>query len=126
MTLGSTDASGIIGRDSLPLTDDPTTSRMVLLRSADGTAGTVALLWYDRPPLPSARGNLMGMGTGDVILVFQVPDIEAVFGRLDAAGSRFHQPPVPFTGRETGSSQSGRRMLVYDPDGHMVEITQLD
>jgi hypothetical protein len=35
-----------------------------------GAQDHVALLRYDRPPLPSARGNLMGLGTGDVVMMF--------------------------------------------------------
>ncbi len=120
-------AAGIISGESLPLTDDPTRSRLVVMATEGAASGTIALLWYDRPPLPSARGNLMGIGTGDVLLMFQVPDIQAAYGRLDSVSTRFHQPLTRFVARDEGGElQSGRRMLAYDPDGHLVEITQFD
>lgn len=123
----SDDASGIISADALPLTDDPTRSRLVIMAGEGRVSGAIALLWYDRPPLPSARGNLMGVGTGDIVLMFEVPDIQGVYSRLDSVSTRFHEPPNRFTEREGGGDLiSGRRLLAYDPDGHMVEIIQLD
>ena len=121
------DATGIIAGDSLPLAADPTRSRLVVMTSEGNVSGAIALLWYDRPPLPSARGNLMGVGTGDVVLMLQVADIQAVYASLDSVSTRFHEPLAGFTSRETGTEpQGGRRVLAYDPDGHMVEITQFD
>ncbi len=123
----SDDVSGIISADALPLTDDPTRSRLVIMSGEGRVSGAIALLWYDRPPLPSARGNLMGLGTGDMVLMFEVPDIQGVYSRLGSASTRFHEPPTRFTEREgEGALISGRRLLAYDPDGHMVEIIQLD
>ena len=121
------DAGGIISGDSFPLTDDPTRSRLVIMANDVSMSGAVALLWYDRPPLPSARGNLMGLGTGDVVMMFQVPDIQGVYSRLNSVNTRFHEPPTRFTSRgPDGERQTGQRLMAYDPDGHMVEITQID
>ena len=123
----SDDVGGIISGESLPLTDDPTRSRLIVMAGERPPYGAVALLWYDRPPLPSARGNLMGMGTGDILLVFAVTDIQSVYNRLDAISTRLDGPPIPFTERDSvGNIKSGLRLLAYDPDGHMVEIIQLD
>ena len=69
----------------------------------------------------------MGVGTGDIVLMFEVPDIQGVYSRLDSVSTRFHEPPNRFTEREGGGDLiSGRRLLAYDPDGHMVEIIQMD
>ena len=123
----SEDSGGIIAADALPLTDDPTRSRLVIMAGEGRVSGTIALLWYDRPPLPSARGNLMGVGTGDIVLMFDVPDIQGVYSRLGSVSTRFHEPPTRFTERQgEGDLITGRRLLAYDPDGHMVEIVQLD
>lgn len=123
----SDEAGGVISGNALPLTDDPTRSRLVIMARNGGASGEVALLWYDRPPLPSARGNLMGLGTGDVVMMFQVPDIQTVHNRLNSVGTRFHEPPTRFTSRRPdGEMQTGRRLMAFDPDGHMVEVTQID
>jgi len=127
ITRSNDEVGGIISGKSFPLTDDPTRSRLVTMASDADMSGAIALLWYDRPPLPSARGNLMGLGTGDVVMMFQVPDIQTVYSRLDSVSTRFHEPPTRFTSRGPGGvQQAGQRLMAYDPDGHMVEITQID
>jgi catechol 2,3-dioxygenase-like lactoylglutathione lyase family enzyme len=123
----ATDAEGVFGAVDLPLTADPKRSRLVLLRGSDERAGLLALLWYDRPPLPSARGNLVGIGSGDVIIGIEVGDIQAAYGRLNQIGTRFQRMPVRFSQPgPDGLTQSGQHMLAYDPDGHMVQIIQSD
>lgn len=121
------EADGIYGATDLPLTADPKRSRVITLKGGDDRAGLLVLLWYDRPPLPSARGNLIGIGTGDVIVGIEVPDIQTAYGRLNQIGTRFQRAPVRFTlpGAD-GTAQSGQHMLAYDPDGHMVEVIQPD
>ena len=121
------EAGGIYGAADLPLTADPKRSRVITLKGSDDRSGFLVLLWYDHPPLPSARGNLVGIGTGDVIIGVEVPDIQAAYGRLNQIGTRFQRAPVRFTlpGAD-GTAQSGQHMLAYDPDGHMVEVIQPD
>lgn len=118
----ATDADGVFGATELPLTADSTRSRVVVLSGGDQS---LALLWYDRPALPSARGNLVGIGTGDVIVGIVVPDIESAYSRLNQIGTRFPLPPGRFTAAD-GTSASGRHLYAYDPDGRMVEVIQLD
>jgi hypothetical protein len=56
-----------------------------------------------------------------------VPDIQVVYDHLDSVNTRFHEPPNRFTLRgPNGERQTGQRLMAYDPDGHMVEITQID
>ena len=119
----ATDTEGVFGATELPLTADSTHSRIVVMNGSDEQA--LALLWYDRPSLPSARGNLLGLGTGDVIVGIVVPDIEGAYSRLNQIGTRFPVPPGRFTAAD-GTAQSGRHMYAYDPDGRMIEIIQLD
>jgi YD repeat-containing protein len=119
----ATAADSIFGAAELPLTADSTHSRIVVMNGSDDQA--LALLWYDHPALPSARGNLLGIGTGDVIVGIVVPDIEGTYARLNQIGTRFPLPPGRFTAAD-GTSQAGRHMYAYDPDGRMVEIIQLD
>jgi catechol 2,3-dioxygenase-like lactoylglutathione lyase family enzyme len=119
-----TDTGGVYGAADLPLTADSKRARVIVLA---GDTQALTLLWYDRPALPSSRGNLMGVGTADVILGISVPDIQGAYTRLNQIGTRFHQPPARFTGAgPDGAPQSGQRFFAYDPDGHLVEVSQFD
>jgi catechol 2,3-dioxygenase-like lactoylglutathione lyase family enzyme len=113
-----TGAAQIHGAEDLPLTADATRSRIVVMKG-DGQASEIVLLWYDRPPLASARSNLMGLGTGDVIIGVTVPDLQAAYTALDRIGARIEKGPNAFT-----AAPLGARLYAYDPDGHMVELTQ--
>lgn len=110
-----TGADAVHGVEDLPLTADSSRSRLVVMKG-DGASAEIALLWYDRPPLASARGNLMGLGTGDVVLGVAVDDLQAAYGALDRIGARIARPPNRLTVEG--------RLYAYDPDGHMVEIVQ--
>jgi catechol 2,3-dioxygenase-like lactoylglutathione lyase family enzyme len=106
------------GVDDLPLTSDPTRSRVVIMKG-DGQTSEIALLWYDRPGLASARTNLMGLGTGDIIVGVIVADLQAAYAALDRIGARIEKGPNAFT-----AAPLGVRLYAYDPDGHMVELSQ--
>jgi catechol 2,3-dioxygenase-like lactoylglutathione lyase family enzyme len=119
------EGDGVYGAADLPLTADPKRSRMVTLKGSESAGSVLVLVWYERPPLPSARGNLVGLGTGDVMIGIEVPDIQLAYGRLNQIGTRFHRQPVRFA--QTGEgAMSGQHLLAYDPDGHMVEVIQPD
>ena len=118
-----TDTDGVYGAAELPLTADSTRSRVVVLNGAEEQS--LALLWYDRPALPSARGNLVGIGIGDVIVGIVVPDIEGAYSRLNQIGTRFPLPPARYTAAD-GTPATGRHLYAYDPDGRMIEVIQLD
>ncbi len=124
---GTDNEGGVYGANTFPLTADSKSSRLVVMRGADDRTGAIALLWYDRPQLPSARGNLAGVGTGDVIVVIEVTDAAGAFSRLNQIGTRFHVPLGRYTATgNDGAPQSGQHMVAYDPDGHVVEVAQID
>ncbi len=119
------DKSSVYGSADLPLTADSKSSRLIILKAGD--TASVALLWYDRPQLPSARGNLVGIGSGDVIVNIEVPDLQAAYGRLGQIGTRFQRQPSRFNQvAPDGTQLAGQHVLAYDPDGHMIEISQMD
>ena len=119
-----TDQGGVYGAADLPLTADAKHARVIVMA---GDTQALTLLWYDHPELPSARGNLMGIGTSDVIVGITVPDLQGAYSRLNQIGTRFHQQPARFTGAgPDGAPQSGQHFFAYDPDGHLVEVSQFD
>ncbi|MBL8630209.1 MAG: VOC family protein [Rhodospirillaceae bacterium] len=121
----SASEGGVVGADSLPLTEDPKEGRLVVMKGADDRLGMIGLLSYDKPRLASARSNLMGIGTGDVVMVIEVPDVQGVYSRLQQIDVRFHRTPTKYTmTRPDGSVAAGMRMFVYDPDGHLIEVLQ--
>jgi catechol 2,3-dioxygenase-like lactoylglutathione lyase family enzyme len=120
-------AEGVLGAADLPLTADPQMGRIVIMKGNDERIGMIGLLGYDKPKLASARGNLMGLGTGDAIIMMEVPDIQAVYSRLQQIDVRFHRTPYKFVvPNPDGTSNTGQRMFVYDPDGRLIEIAQPD
>jgi catechol 2,3-dioxygenase-like lactoylglutathione lyase family enzyme len=123
----TTSPEGVIGAADLPLTDDPKVGRIVIMKGNDERVGMIGLLGYDNPRLASARGNLMGIGTGDAIIMLEVPDIQTVYSRLQQLGVRFHRTPYKYTvANPNGTSNTGQRMFVYDPDGRLIEVAQPD
>ncbi|MBL8645304.1 MAG: VOC family protein [Rhodospirillaceae bacterium] len=126
----STDATsegGVIGADALPLTEDPKEGRIVIMKGNDERIGMIGLLGYDKPRLASARSNLMGIGTGDIVIMMEVSDLQSVYSRLQQIDVRFHRTPAKYTvSNPDGTVSSGTRMFVYDPDGRLVEVTQPD
>ncbi|MEQ9112074.1 MAG: VOC family protein [Rhodospirillaceae bacterium] len=121
-----TDEGGVIGALDLPLTSDPKIGRIVIMRGNDDRIGMIGLLGYQRPPLASARGNLMGLGVGDIIIMIETDDINFVYNRLQETGARFHTPPERFevTNPDGSVRDTGYRMFVYDPDGHLIEVSE--
>lgn len=121
----TTSEGGVIGADALPLTEDPKEGRMVVMKGGDERLGMIGLLGYDKPRLASARSNLMGIGTGDVVIVMEVPDVQAIYSRLQQIDVRFHRTPTKYTiNNPDGTVSSGMRMFVYDPDGRLIEVLQ--
>jgi len=125
-TSSDTDQGGVYGAVDMPLTADSKRARLTIMQNPDGR-GQIGLLFYDSPPLPSARGNLVGVGLGDVIIGIEVTDIQGAYSRLGQIGTRFQRTPVRFTQTGAdGSQQTGQHFLAFDPDGHLVEISQMD
>ena len=116
----------IIGGEDLPLAGEPTESRIVILVGPEADSGMLGLLAYSAPPLSEDAAELDGLGRGDVVLMFNVDDIQAVHQALAAAGAQFHREPYPFEVRDNEGAlrASGWRMFVYDPDGHLIEVAQ--
>jgi len=121
------DQDAVFSAADLPLSADPKTARLVTMRGASEQAGMIGLVSYEHPRLSSARGNLGGLGTGDVIISITVPEIQEAYRRLSQIGTRFQRTPYRFTiTNGDGSRQQVMRMLAFDPDGHLAEIVESD
>lgn len=121
-TTTASDQGGVVGTGDLPLTADPTVGRTVSLR---GAGGMISLVAYDKPKLASARGNLAALGTGDIVIVIEVTDIQEIYKRLAQIGTRFHRSPGRFSGIDVdGSAINGQQMYAFDPDGHLIQVIQ--
>ena len=65
-----------LGANDLPLTADPKSARLAVLKGSGDQGTTIALLAHDRPRLSSARTSLAALGTGDMIITVEVADIQ--------------------------------------------------
>ena len=71
---------------------------------------------FTSPPGRPASADRPVNDHGITHVCLQVKDIHAEYGRLTAAGMRFHCPPMP---QDTGFVTYGR-----DPDGNVVELLE--
>ena len=118
--------SSVIGGADLPLSGSPGASEIVILIGPDADTGMIGLLSYTDPPLAPVRDNIDGIGRGDVILMFVVDDLHGVFEKLEKFGTRMHSAPYRYevTDNDGQRVSSGWRMFVYDPDGHLIEVSE--
>lgn len=81
--------------------------------------GTIGLAQVHSPPLPALR-DLAGDGPsrGMPILVMTTDDVAAIHARLVGLGAEVIDPPMTMPG-------GLRTMVVRDPDGTRMEITEL-
>ena len=112
----------VIGADKLPLTADPKIGKYVIMRGNSDDSSSLGLLAYEKPPLASARGNLMGLGVGDVLLVVNTEDISFISNRLDEFGARFFSRLKKADTVEVSDDDTIYNLLVYDPDGRLIEV----
>jgi len=122
----SDDPRGILGGEVLPFSEKPGASRIVILQGPNPDSGMIGLLAFDDPKLPALPRGSGGLRRGGVILMMTVTDITATHAALADLDVRFHKQPHTYTVEDTQGNlvAIGVRMFVYDPDGHLVEITQ--
>ena len=121
-TYRMSDGKVVIGADKLPLTADPKIGKYVIMRGDSDDNISLGLLAYEKPPLASARGNLMGLGVGDVLLVINTEDINFISNRLDEFGARFFSRLKKADTVEVSDDDTIYNLLVYDPDGRLIEV----
>jgi len=90
--------------------------RMAMLRTSNAF---LELFEFAHPVGKSGDPNRPVCDPGITHICLNVDDLDAEYGRLKAAGMRFHCPPQDATG--VGRATYGR-----DPDGNIVELPQPD
>lgn len=117
------DNRGKVSASSLPA-DVPAGSptRTVVMRGRHPWVGMLGLLQYGpAKPLPAPPAALR---PGDAVLMIESDEVEAVFGRMQAAGTRVLRAPetsdVPGAG---GIRWTTTWLYAYDPDGRLIEIS---
>jgi len=103
--------------------------RLVLLRANDPYIGVIGLMQYFKPVRPErpSRADTQ-LRPGDIVLVFNVKDQDAVFARASTApGVVVGEAPnlVTYPGYGGQGVIRVNFASVYDPDGHYIELNQV-
>lgn len=98
---------------------DPT--KFVIMKGKDPYIGMIGLLQYgprQAPPGPPV------LRRGDAILMIETTGLEAIEADLKAAGARFLKPMETSRIRSVDQEWDARFLMVFDPDGRLVEVTE--
>lgn len=113
---------GTISENGLPVegTKPGDTSRMVIMRGNHPYIAMIGLLQYgDKTEASEAR-----VRHGDAIMMLEVEGLEEKYSSLVAAGYRVHQPLKTSQITSVSAEWDAYFAMVYDPDGHLVELTE--
>ncbi len=98
-------------------------SRFAVMRGTHPWVGMVGLLQYGpAKPLPDPARFVT---PGDVVLMIETQQLQAIYERMRARGVRMLRPPE--TNEVTGAGGARWRatfVFAYDPDGHLLELNQ--
>lgn len=114
-------------RNAFPLASPSTRTRLTILASASGAGGRIGLVEFSAPTPPDARRDVSRTAIGDVVLVLDVADAEAVHRTLQQADAAIVEPPQTYLSRQRapdGAPMQGKVFHVRDPDGYLIEILQ--
>ena len=110
-----------------PLNAASTQTRLVIMASATGDGGRIGLVEFSKPTPGDNRIDASRTGRGDVVLVFDVADAEAIHQRLQGAQVKILEPPQIYVSKKTtadGTPMRGKVFHVRDPDGYLVELLE--
>lgn len=113
--------------DTLPLNAPSSGVRIAMLASAGGEGGRIGLVEFRAPAPGDNRKDAGRVGRGDVVLVFDVPDADAVHSALVAAGAVALGPPQSYASRlkaPDGAPMAGKIFRARDPDGNLIELIE--
>ena len=109
----------------LPLNSNPSHARVIIMAGEDPYIGMIGLLEYSGPPLKPSIPKNADLGLMDIVLVIETDNLEDVKLDLEALGTPILRAPKGYTSDGPAGSKRGLDMLVEDPDGYVVEISQV-
>jgi catechol 2,3-dioxygenase-like lactoylglutathione lyase family enzyme len=118
------DQPGTVSEDSLPTgTPVGAPSRFVIMKGRHPWIGMIGLLQYGDAKTPAGRPELLA--AGDAILMVETDGIDAIYRRMQTAGTPILREPESseVTGAD-GSTWAATFLFAFDPDGHLLEINQ--
>ncbi len=118
------DNRGTVGPDSLPsAARHGAPSRFVIMKGRHPWVGMIGLLQYGAArPLPRPPRRL---APGDAVLMIETEELEAIWRRMQRAGTPIHRPPRTAEVEGAGGARwKATFLFAWDPDGHLLEINQ--
>ncbi len=86
----------------------------------------IGLLEFSAPSLDGNRVYSDALGVNDIILMIETSDVTAIHAALLTAGHEILRPPGSYESDGPSGRKRGENMLVRDPDGYVIEITDVD
>lgn len=113
---------GTISEAGLPVegTKPGDPSRFVIMKGKHPYIGMIGLLQYGEATVaPVAR-----VRHGDAIMMVETEGLDQIYAELVAAGHRVHKEIETTHIESVDKEWDSRFAMVYDPDGHLVELTE--
>ena len=114
---------GTVSGEGLPVADvkagDP--SQLIIMKGKHPYIGMIGLLQYGpKRPLPQAGI----MQPGDAIMMIEAQGLAKIAQTLEARGYHIHKSLVKTHIESVDSEWDASFLMVFDPDGNMVELTE--
>jgi len=113
---------------ALPAGESGATARLVLLNGKDPFIGWIGLLEWVDPPLDTSKPYPKRMGVGGVVLVLNIDDVDrrcALAKKVPGVTMTAEPSDAVYPGRNGAPGIKVRGCNVFDPDGILVEMNQL-
>lgn len=114
---------GTVSGEGLPVEGarpgDP--SQLVIMKGRHPYIGMIGLLQYGHKRALPESGRLRA---GDAIMMIETVGLAEIAARLAAGGYRIHKPLERTRIKSVESEWDASFLMVFDPDGNMVELTE--
>ncbi len=99
-------------------------THLVIMKAADPIVGMVGLLEFTEPRMPD-QPQRERLSIGDIIFVMQGEDVQGVYERALAFGTRIYAAPHAYSVRGANGQQISMTSLsLWDPDDYFIEFNQ--